>query len=123
MLFDRVPLGFSARHLSFFVTFVVQSTFPTQPVHFNLDGIKPVDFAVVNNMDYGLWTLDRVAGRHDAVSLNPPVGYEKKLAEEKSADKAEGKVKGLGKSLASWIYPKLVLIILSFSASISVPEA
>ncbi|KAH7710663.1 hypothetical protein AAVH_22035 [Aphelenchoides avenae] len=47
-------------------------------------------------MDYGLWTLDRVAGRHDAVSLNPPVGYEKKLAEEKSADKAEGKVKGLG---------------------------
>lgn len=41
--------------------------------------------------------LDNVAGRDDAASLNPPTGYEKKLAGEKGADKLEGKVEGLGK--------------------------
>ncbi|KAH7723149.1 hypothetical protein AAVH_09405 [Aphelenchoides avenae] len=40
--------------------------------------------------------IDNVAGRDDAASLNPPTGYEKKLAGEKGADKLEGKVEGLG---------------------------
>ncbi|KAH7723733.1 hypothetical protein AAVH_08700 [Aphelenchoides avenae] len=40
--------------------------------------------------------VDNVAGRDDAASLNPPTGYEKKLAGEKGADKLEGKVEGLG---------------------------
>lgn len=42
-------------------------------------------------------TMDNVAGRDDAANLNPPQGYEKKLAGEEGADKLEGKVEGLGK--------------------------